>query len=210
MAASLALPVLDEERAAMLAETEGLVTHLTSLVLVDEEGNVQEGIPATRKIALPRPAATGTVRRYRASLTTRFDLHPSAGAASCLSAPAPRSPSAHDMDSDAGEHEFEEAGLTLSEVALKIDWDASPNRLVAGDLSALDPADAARIASAAAVDEVVVLAKQMKIEPTVLVIALLAYSRSAENRSAARVAKAILGAEITEEQFGLLVLIDLN
>ena len=34
---------------------EGLVTHLTSLVLVDEAGATQEGIPASRKIALPTP-----------------------------------------------------------------------------------------------------------------------------------------------------------
>jgi len=198
MAASLALPVLDEERAAMLAETEGLVTHLTSLVLVDEEGDVQAGLPATRKIALPRPAGVRALRHH-AALRTRIISRPGV---MC-------STSAHDADSEAGEHEFEDAGITLSEVALKIDWDASPNRLVAGDLSTLDPADTALIASAAAVDEVVALAKQMKIEPTVLVIALLAYFRSTESRSAARIAKVILGEEITEEQFSLLALINL-
>ena len=36
LAASVALPSLDTESASQLAETEGLVTHLTSLVLVDE------------------------------------------------------------------------------------------------------------------------------------------------------------------------------
>jgi hypothetical protein len=56
LAASLRLPALGEEAAAMLAEAEGLVTHLTSLVLVDEDAAVQSGIPATRKIALPSPA----------------------------------------------------------------------------------------------------------------------------------------------------------
>jgi hypothetical protein len=210
MAARLALPVLDEERAAMLAETEGLVTHLTSLVLVDEEGDAQECLPATRKIVLPRPAATRMVHRCRISLMTGIDRYPSPGIAYSLSTPGPNSTSAHDMDSNAGEHEFEETGLTLSEVALKIDWDASPNRLVAGDLSALDPVDAALIASAAAVDEVVALAKQMKINSIVLVVALLAHSRATENRTAARIAKAILGEEITEEQSSLLALIDLT
>jgi hypothetical protein len=194
----------------MLAETEGLVTHLTSLVLVDEEGDVQQGLPATRKIALPRPAATWRVRRCRTGLMTRFDLHPSARVSYCMVAPVPRSTSANDADSDAGEHEFGEAGPTLSEVALKIDWDASPNRLAAGDLSALGPSDAALIASAATVDVVVALAKQMKIEPIVLIIGLLAYLRSDENRSAARIAKAILGEEITEEQYRVLALIYLN
>jgi hypothetical protein len=38
MAASLAIPALDEDRAAALAEAHGIVCHLTSLVLVDEAG----------------------------------------------------------------------------------------------------------------------------------------------------------------------------
>jgi|SRR5665213_395545 len=53
--ASLALPALDVENAVQLAETEGLVTHLTSLVLVDEAATIQEGIPGTRKVPLPTP-----------------------------------------------------------------------------------------------------------------------------------------------------------
>lgn len=56
-ATSLRLSALDEEMAAHLAEAEGLVTHLTSLILVDEEGATQAGMPASRKIALPAPAA---------------------------------------------------------------------------------------------------------------------------------------------------------
>jgi hypothetical protein len=55
LAASLSLPVLAEDAAAVLAEAEGLVTHLTSLVLVDEDAAAQQGIPATRKVALPSP-----------------------------------------------------------------------------------------------------------------------------------------------------------
>lgn len=62
-AASLKLSSLDEKAAAQLAEAEGLVTHLTSLILVDEEGVAQQGIPAMRKVALPAPA-TSPVRMY--------------------------------------------------------------------------------------------------------------------------------------------------
>src|SRR5690606_22666246 len=57
LAAGLALPALDSEAAAALSEAEGLVTHLTSLVLVDEAGEVADGLPATRKVALPTPHA---------------------------------------------------------------------------------------------------------------------------------------------------------
>jgi hypothetical protein len=56
LATSMRLPALSEEEAAKLAEAEGLVTHLTSLVLVDEDAATQVGIPATRKVALPTPA----------------------------------------------------------------------------------------------------------------------------------------------------------
>ena len=61
LVASLALPAFDTESAARFAETEGLVTHLTSLVLVDESGTVQQGIPATRKVALPAPHVSALV-----------------------------------------------------------------------------------------------------------------------------------------------------
>lgn len=205
MAASLALPVLDEERAALLAEAEGLVTHLTSLVLVDEEGEAQKGFPATRKIALPRPAVAGM--RYRGARDSA--RHVSRGIMYRLRTCNPRSVPMYDAGPDDGGNEFQDAGLTLSDVALRIDWDRSPNQLAAGDLSVFDPSDATLIVRAAAVEEVVALAKRMNIEPTVLVVALLAYSQSAENRSAARIANAVLGEEITEEQFSLLALIDL-
>ena len=54
-AANLALPSLSEATARKLAVGESLVTHLTSLVLVDEEGPLQEGLPVTRKVNLPTP-----------------------------------------------------------------------------------------------------------------------------------------------------------
>jgi hypothetical protein len=52
-AASLALTGLDSDTAATLAASEGLVSHLTSLVLVDEEGAVVDQLPEQRKVSLP-------------------------------------------------------------------------------------------------------------------------------------------------------------
>ncbi|HEY4251537.1 MAG TPA: VIT domain-containing protein, partial [Roseomonas sp.] len=63
-AAWLALPLLAEADAAALAEAEGIVSHLTSLVLVDEAGAVQEGLPAQRKVPLVTPAG-GMLLRSR-------------------------------------------------------------------------------------------------------------------------------------------------
>src|SRR5262249_61768805 len=54
-AANLRWAALREKEAATLAEMEGLVTHLTSLVLVDEKGAKQTGLPMTRKVGLPTP-----------------------------------------------------------------------------------------------------------------------------------------------------------
>lgn len=55
-AAGFALPAMEKEQAASFAEAEGIVSHLTSIILVDEEGVAVEGIPSTRKVALADPA----------------------------------------------------------------------------------------------------------------------------------------------------------
>src|SRR5258705_271205 len=55
-AAMLAIPLMQESEAKALAEAEGVVCHLTSLVLVDEAGARHEGLPAVRKVALVAPA----------------------------------------------------------------------------------------------------------------------------------------------------------
>ena len=51
--AYLALSGLDEAQGAALAAAEGIVSHLTSIVLVDEAGEAVEGLPEQRKVALP-------------------------------------------------------------------------------------------------------------------------------------------------------------
>jgi hypothetical protein len=187
LAASIALPALDSESAAQFAESEGLVTHLTSLVLVDEAGAVQEGIPGTRKVALPAP---------------RLMAHESALAVACLGSPkfdlltdrifsqaaAPK-PSRAFVPTIAPEPTHAD----LSILAGPIDWDAAPQRLQAGDLSALDREVALAIHSAAVIPEVIAFARQFGLDPVVLVIGLLARSESSMSRSAARLGKAILG-----------------
>ena len=86
----------------------------------------------------------------------------------------------------------------LSAIASKIDWDISPNQLLAGNLSILDPQDAWLIERAAASPEVVAVAKQLNINPIALIVALIARLQSLKNRSAARIAKAIFGDGFTE------------
>nr|WP_232478888.1 VIT domain-containing protein [Roseomonas rosulenta] len=63
VAAALALPRMSEERAAAFAAAEGIVCHLTSLVLVDENGEAQDGLPAQRRVGLTTPETTVTLAR---------------------------------------------------------------------------------------------------------------------------------------------------
>jgi hypothetical protein len=187
LAASIALPALDTESAAQFAESEGLVTHLTSLVLVDEAGAVQDGIPGTRKVALPAPRLMGqesalTVDCQRSPgfdlLTDRMFSRAAAPKSSRPFLPTIAPEPTH---------------ADLSILARRINWDAAPQRLQAGDLSALDREVALAIQYAAMIPEVVEFARQFGLDPVALVIGLLARCESLRSRSAARLAEAIFG-----------------
>ena len=72
----MALTFLSEATARKLAVGEGLVTHLTSLVLVDQEGPVQEGLPVTRKVNLPTPRTAGPMKYALLSPGGHYDMDP--------------------------------------------------------------------------------------------------------------------------------------
>jgi hypothetical protein len=194
MGVSLALASLGKEQAAVLAQAEGLATHLTSLVLVDEAGEVQAGVPANRKIALPAPAVAGAG-------AAPMELCRAVSAVARYSADAPRARAPKQLDNSRqpvvrGFSGFDDSAPPLSDAGLRIvriDWDIAPNQLLAGDLSALDLQDAWVIKSEAERPEVIALAELIGIDPIVLVVAALAQSQSSNNRPAARIAKAILG-----------------
>lgn len=56
-AAYLAIAGMDEDAAASYAAAEGIVSHLTSIVLVDEAGEAVNELPEQRKVALPGQSA---------------------------------------------------------------------------------------------------------------------------------------------------------
>lgn len=184
-AASLALPCLDEDAATALAEAEGLVTHLTSLVLVDEASKAQDGLPATRKVALPTPRTAGFQMDLQLSCAPSMLGEDRAEAGATPVVAAYSAPGVGRID--------------LSRVAARIDWDVAPNRLRAGDLSSLDREVARMIEQAAALPEVIALANRLGVTPAQLVLALLARTCAGANRSATRLARAILGARISPE-----------
>ena len=174
---------------AALAESEGLVTHLTSLVLVDEAAAAQEGLPGARKVLLPAPRTRACARDacHAADAVLVFgDVPRLARRAFAAAAPA-RSAAL------VGRAELIKPRIDLSGLCTRIDWDSEPARLRAGDLSTLDQGVARAIREAAGIDEVRDLADQLGLDPVILVIGLMARAASSGNRSAARIAHAIFG-----------------
>ena len=209
LAASLAMPALDDEAATVLAVGEGLVTHLTSLVLVDEAGAPQETVPAMRKVALPTPAASlaspMAARQPDMAHAARAEAEARARQAELLASASAERPTAASRRPDPTPGS--RPGLRLRDVVTglirrpatspvtsrrSIDWDADPAALQAGNLSVLDVEVAETIRLAAARPEVVAFASRFGIDPVKLVLALLARSQAAANRSARRLARAML------------------
>jgi hypothetical protein len=226
VAASLALPTLATAEAARLAEAEGLVTHLTSLILVDEQGATQESLPASRKVPLATPATQGHVMACLDDVffdSTFNDLHawPAGSAAPPPSSgeePMDRARSMGRMFAAGkrrraastdrpsllrrltGRDMLERSGEDLSRIASRINWDFAPDRLQAGDLKGLAAAVREAIRKAAAKSDVIALARRLGLDPIVLVVALMAHAVAQQNRSARRLARAILPAATSEEQ----------
>jgi hypothetical protein len=206
MAANLALPAMATESAAQLAEAEGLVTHLTSLILIDEAATQEASVPATRKVALPTPrtaamavmaAPAGMPETVAGSARSATPRLPTAVANGPVCHPAPPrclwSVEAFDDEAPVAASKprrdrFDDGGL-----ADAIGWDQAPDRLQAGDLADLDPAVARAIRDLAARAEVIALANKLALDPLVLVVGLLARMQADRNRSAARIARAIFG-----------------
>ncbi|MHB2165618.1 VIT domain-containing protein [Alsobacter sp. R-9] len=179
--AALALPLMEEEEAGALAAAHGLCTHLTSLVLVDEAGEAQEGLPAMRKVPLmdlarfsmPAPSA-------RPSRVAHFEMI--APSAACMPPP----PSAGPRGSR------DPRALDLLRRPDLIDWATQGGRIAAGDLSALPPAVLLRLRPLAADPEVEALARALGLDPLLAVLALLAERHGVFDRHARRVAQRLL------------------
>jgi Vault protein inter-alpha-trypsin domain/von Willebrand factor type A domain len=205
VAAALALPGLPAETAAELAQAHGLVCHLTSLVLVDDEGVVQEGLPAQRRVPLMAPGhlemfdgfdvlEAAEDFRGRASFLRAgggFGRAPRRSPALPAGPAAPRRAPAPPLDraaapSSAAPPVGRGAGSS------PIDWAGGGNGLLQGDLSALPPGTAERVRRIALLPAVVELASMLGKPPVVVALALIALTE-AGNRHAARVTRHILG-----------------
>jgi Vault protein inter-alpha-trypsin domain len=222
LAASLKLPTLSEAEAAKLAEREGLVTHLTSLVLVDEAGATQEDIPVLRKVALPKPAVTQVfapcalpdtspapaprVLRARSLapeassfLRRRANEQPPVGSTAPASTePTRRGPP---LGEPPPRHSFwgrlfrpsQHRRAELPDWLRGIEWSALGGELAAGELKSLPPAPANALAKLSKMPWVVEKAAALGVAP--LLFAILAAALVAEmhgDRGARRVARRLL------------------
>ncbi|MBU6498115.1 MAG: VWA domain-containing protein, partial [Rhodospirillales bacterium] len=186
LAAAVALPGLPEEQAATVAADHGIVCHLTSLVLVDEAGAVQEGLPVQRKIALMEPAARSGGMAYRLA-------PPVAGTLSGMMASirAPMVPTVPESLSFLRHIAAEVAAPPLAALAARIDWARDPEGLRRGELGQLPAEIADSVLKAATRPEVLALCGPGR-NPAAIVLALMAQSLGMWKRSAARIARSVL------------------
>jgi hypothetical protein len=204
-AAMLAIPLMPMDAAAKLAEAEGIVCHLTSLVLVNEAGERHEGLPATRKVGLaaPRTAPVASAQRFMSLLDSDDDVRASSRRL-CEAARAPvaerhaaalRAAAAQESRRRVGRLQEEQSRrpVDLRRMADRIDWDADPEALRQGDLVGLLPDVAALIQWAAQLPAIVALAGKLGISPVALIVGLLARQARGHSRSSSRLARAVLG-----------------
>lgn len=178
-AANLALSSLPESAAGELAVGEGLTTHLTSLVLVDEAGPVQEGLPVTRKVNLPTPRTDAQVAYSLAAPPVVCESRRMYSPQAKLPPPPPEKildlgPPSPDMSEAEQEAQTERQPENLHLVTSRIDWKKQGRALGECDLSGLEPAVAASIQALADREDIRERAAGWGIEPIRFALALVA------------------------------------
>ena len=214
LAASLRMASLDAASATSLAEAEGLVTHLTSLVLVDEEGAVQQGLPATRKVLLSAPPVASSSAMYVRELAmlaeraVQIDARSAAPRPARSAAPPPSRSAAFSPPEGRGKTVGAAPGrssvmaglfdmiaprpIDLSLIRDVIDWTLDGSQLSTGDLSCLDSRIGSLILRASEVVAVRKAARRAKLTQVQIVIGVLAWAVRDRDRHAARAARTLL------------------
>ena len=176
VAAALALPLLAPEQAGAFAEAHGLVCHLTALVLVDDSGERQEGIPLPCPVPLMTPSGgSGTGSLLACSCAFELACEYGGELAEALDQPTSQA---------------EVPALTHPAT-----WATDPDGLARGDLSSLPQPLLVWLCQAAATadDGLVALAAALGIAVDTLLLGMLARVAGDHDRNAARIARAILG-----------------
>jgi hypothetical protein len=191
VATFLALPMLNLNTATNVAIEEGLITHLTSLILVDEESQGRAELPHTRKIALPMPSADlfpKFSRRVDSSALAQVPFErPFRRSKTWFKIPLPRL-----RKNDTASRPFP-SHLRPQHCADQIDWDVAPNELAQGDMSSLEPDIRDEVERLARSGKVLAISRMLQIDPIRIVIATLALAAASRSRSAERISRNILG-----------------
>ncbi|MCY3628580.1 MAG: VIT domain-containing protein [Bacteroidetes bacterium] len=187
--ASLAFAGAEEKWAANIAVQAGLVTHLTSLVLVAEDAQIQEELPRTIKQALPAPRV---MKLQSTPSTVAYASGPNPGI--CYSA------SRH-----SGIASLDGTDRLLDEVPLRspirdwdpavrlgrqIDWNSEGSKLAQGQLGGIPQEIVIEIMDFAR--DVEDFADQLGMSSHIFVIALAAYAVQESSKWAARVYRRII------------------
>jgi len=177
VAAALLLPRLGEDDAANLAKAEGMVTHLTSLVLVDDAGASQEGLPLRRRVPLSVPTGDISFMRVAASASPRSQRMMFSLAEPSEQRRLPMVGNLADM---------------IRSLADAIDWDTQGPPLARGDTAKLPARTADDIAKLINIIGFLRLARSYGADPLHLAILLMAWCGSQSgDRAATRVFKAL-------------------
>ncbi len=214
-AAAIALPRLSSEAAAQVAADHGIVSHLTSLVLVDEAGEIQSGLPAQRKIplmahmqAVPPPPQASYPEPASASYRSPASSPPRPGSSARMHRATPGAFVDQLVNfagrvlggrgADQPPVERRQPAPSLAGLAQRIDWGRDPEALRRGDFRGLAPEIAHAIARAAQLPEVRRLARG-RTSRRLLVLGLLARSLGGADRQAERIARTVLTGLKAEE-----------
>lgn len=177
-AAALALPLLGAEEAEDFARAHGLCTHRTSLVLVDDAGEVVEGMAQQRKVPL-------MAARYAAGVPQSVDMvMPSMSLAKRgVAAPLPLSRMRIMVDEDAtiGFREVVPSFMKptippedLRQMFAGLRWDALGDELLKGIVGSLDKPQQSAVAELSASDPIARFAAGAGLPAATVVLALIA------------------------------------
>lgn len=208
----LVLPLIPQDSASKLAVSQGVLTRQTSLILIDEAGSGQKGLPAFRKVPLARPRVSQnrqSSREYSASTFNDIGLASSHQFAS-LSPPSSNRSASYDLTPSKSSI-FERArdritrgpAYALTEVLSQdvrklamepsLDWAGHAAELAKGDTSSLPPLMREMITWTAAKRPIQGVARGLGLEPFLVVLGLIALTRSKTDRHAKRLASHLLG-----------------
>lgn len=192
LAASLQLPKLSEADAGRLAAAEGLVSHLTSLVLVDEAAATQDSIPVRRRVPLAHSESFALSNSHPVFCRVSQSVAPSQIHMRTSDSPSRTRRMYRSVRALLGFEEENAFRAGIDALAALIDWDGLGGALSKCDVKQLDEETSAEIVRLSDSTEVTQSAQDIGIDPMQVVIILLAFRATAEgSRSASRVLKVV-------------------